>query len=103
VEDNPSAIDRVIQVGITGTVYNASGGSEMSNLSVIELLCSLVAEETGLELQQLLGHIGFVPDRPGHDRHYAINDQCIRQQLNWSPNVEFKTRLRRTIHWYFEN
>jgi dTDP-glucose 4,6-dehydratase len=45
----------------------------------------------------------FVPDRPGHDRRYAIDDAKIRAELGVVPQVPFEEGLRATVCWYIEN
>lgn len=47
--------------------------------------------------------IAFVPDRPGHDLRYAIDDTRIRTELGWSPQESFETGLRKTVDWYINN
>ena len=47
--------------------------------------------------------ITFVPDRPGHDRRYAIDCSLIERELGWSPRLDFATGIRRTVAWYLEN
>jgi dTDP-glucose 4,6-dehydratase len=47
--------------------------------------------------------IEFVPDRPGHDRRYALAIGKIESQLGWKPSESFSTGLRKTIEWYLEN
>jgi dTDP-glucose 4,6-dehydratase len=43
-----------------------------------------------------------VPDRPGHDRRYAVNADRIRA-LGWKPEFSFDEALDETIAWYREN
>jgi dTDP-glucose 4,6-dehydratase len=45
----------------------------------------------------------FVPDRPGHDRRYAIDATKIRRELGWVPARTFETGLRETVRWYLEH
>ena len=47
--------------------------------------------------------VQFVPDRPGHDRRYAIDASKVAQELGWRPTVSFEEGLRRTVQWYLEN
>jgi dTDP-glucose 4,6-dehydratase len=41
-----------------------------------------------------------VPDRPGHDRRYAIDATFIERELGWKPAHTFETGLADTIAWY---
>jgi dTDP-glucose 4,6-dehydratase len=43
-------------------------------------------------------YIQFVPDRPGHDRRYAIDASKIRDELGWVPKVKFEDGIVRTIN-----
>ena len=47
--------------------------------------------------------ITFVEDRPGHDFRYAIDDNLIREELDWSPQFDFETGLKETVQWYMDN
>ena len=47
--------------------------------------------------------IRFVPDRPGHDRRYAIDASKIMNELGWSPEHKFEEALPKTIEWYIQN
>jgi dTDP-glucose 4,6-dehydratase len=45
----------------------------------------------------------FVPDRPGHDRRYAIDASKIDIELGWTPRRSFDEGLRATVGWYLEH
>ena len=49
------------------------------------------------------GLIQRVPDRPGHDRRYAIDAGKIRRDLGWEPQHDFESALALTVRWYLEN
>ena len=45
-----------------------------------------------------------VPDRPGHDRRYAIDASRIRDTLGWQPTRSaWPQALAATIAWYRDN
>jgi dTDP-glucose 4,6-dehydratase len=44
-----------------------------------------------------------VPDRPGHDRRYAIHARKIETELGFVPAECFETGIRRTVGWYLAN
>ena len=46
------------------------------------------------------GLIGFVADRPGHDRRYAIDSSRAEAELGWRQETDFQTGLRTTVDWY---
>ena len=63
-----------------------------------ELTCALL-ESLGKPRSLLR----FVPDRPGHDRRYAIDCCKIEQELGWRSVIPFDQGLRETIAWYKAN
>ena len=103
VEDNCGAILTVLERGTPGSVYNVGAAEEHTNLEIVRAICRLVADEAGLDQDGLLNRLRFVPDRPGHDRRYALKTQMICEELGWSPVVPLETGLRRTIRWYLDN
>ena len=104
VGDHCSAIRTVLKNGRPGETYNIGGNSERSNLDVVHAICSLLDE---LRPSKSIGDrrtlVRFVPDRPGHDRRYAIDASKIARELGWRPTVNFEEGLRRTVGWYLEN
>jgi dTDP-glucose 4,6-dehydratase len=47
--------------------------------------------------------VSHVPDRPGHDRRYAIDADKIRKQLGWKPVYNFESGLAETVAWYVKH
>lgn len=95
VEDHCAAIDRILQQGRLGEVYNIGGHNERTNLQVVKtILCELGKSE---EL------IRYVKDRPGHDMRYAIDPAKIKAELGWEPVTTFEAGIKKTIRWYLDN
>jgi dTDP-glucose 4,6-dehydratase len=104
VGDHCSAIRTVLEKGRPGETYNIGGSSERTNIDVVKAICSLVDElrpHASVAARESL--ITFVPDRPGHDRRYAIDASKIARQLGWQPTVRFEDGLRQTVAWYLEH
>jgi len=101
VIDHCEAIRRIVKRGRVGEIYNIGGECEKSNLVVVEELCALLAKlQPGPDYGSF---IRFVPDRPGHDRRYAMCIDKIRCELEWSPTESFSSGLRKTVEWYLTN
>ena len=104
VADHCSAICAVLERGRPGETYNIGGNSERCNRDVVTTICSLLDElRPDSKIGPRKSLIKFVPDRPGHDRRYAIDATKIHRELGWEPRVRFEEGLRRTVEWYLEN
>lgn len=117
VSDHCEAIELAIQKGRPGEVYNVGGGEELTNLAVVEAICTQVdaAFAKDPSLRQRFPDApaakgrptsdlkSFVTDRPGHDRRYAIDEAKIRNELGYAPAQDFAQGLASTIAWYIAN
>lgn len=100
VTDNCAAILRVLERGQDGAVYNVGAGNNRSNAETVYTLCELVAALTGRSPEAIRGLVEFVPDRPGHDRRYALDATRARDELEWIPEVSLREGLLTTVRWY---
>lgn len=114
VEDHAKGIDMVLHKGRLGEVYNIGGFNEESNINIVKLVISLIAQAMNDEpkYQTLLkcnlsdineNLIEYVADRPGHDMRYAMDPTKIATELGWYPETTFKEGIKKTILWYLDN
>lgn len=95
VEDHCLAIDRILEQGRIGEVYNIGGHNEMKNIDIVRLICRELGKPESL--------ISYVADRRGHDLRYAIDPEKIHRELGWLPETKFAEGIRKTICWYLDN
>ena len=112
VEDHCDAVLLALRNGRVGESYNVGGGGERTNLEVVDRICAALERERPAAVNTALSAHGiasygalktFVPDRPGHDRRYAIDSSKIRRELGWQPRHDFEVGLGRTVRWYLDN
>ena len=95
VADHADGIGAVLDRGTSGAAYNIPGdGVERPNRAVTEAILAALDKPWSL--------VRRVPDRPGHDRRYALDGSCLRG-LGWQPRVTFEEGLALTIAWYAEH
>ena len=95
VLDHVGALDALISKGKYGEIYNITAWNEISNRDIVEKILKIMGKSPEL--------IEFVPDRPGHDKHYSINSSKIKNEINWTPKFNFDDALQETVNWYIEN
>ena len=95
VLDHCRAIERVLDSGVKGQVYNVSAGDEKTNLEVVRDILRIMGKDDGL--------IEFVEDRPGHDVRYSLDSSKIREELEWEPMQSFEKGMEDTVRWYMEH
>ena len=96
VEDHSSAVWAILTRGQVGETYLIGADGQRSNLEVLRM----ILEATGHDPDDF----DHVPDRPGHDRRYAIDSSKLCRELGWRPtHADFSAGLRQTIGWYAAN
>jgi dTDP-glucose 4,6-dehydratase len=103
VEDHARAIDIIYHQGKTGSTYNIGGNNEWKNINLIRLLCNIMDERLNRTPGSSVKLINFVKDRAGHDLRYAIDSSRLKNELGWSPSLNFEEGLTRTVDWYLAN
>jgi dTDP-glucose 4,6-dehydratase len=103
VEDHARALTLVIERGAPGETYNIGARCEQANIDVVKSICGLLDAAAPSPAGAHERLITFVPDRPGHDRRYAIDPTKIERELGWRPIGTFEARLAETVRWYVEN
>lgn len=92
VTDHADGIATVLDRGAAGTAYNVCGdGIERPNRAVTEAILEHLHKPWSL--------VRTVPDRPGHDRRYALDGSRLRS-LGWAPRTSFESGIALTVDWY---
>ena len=91
VEDHCAAIHLLVDNGTAGEVYNIGASAQVANIDLTRRLLAIMGRDES--------YIEHVPDRPGHDRRYAVDSSKIRA-LGWAPQHTLDERLVSTAHWY---
>lgn len=103
VDDHAAALELVLKGGRIGESYSIGGRAERNNLMVVQSICDLLDSRAPLAGSSRRELIRFVPDRPGHDRRYAIDAAKIERELGWQASESFESGLERTIDWFLAN
>jgi dTDP-glucose 4,6-dehydratase len=95
VEENCSAINKVMRSGKAGEIYNIGGNQQFTNLEITNLILELMNKDRSF--------IEFVRDRKGHDERYALNNEKVAKEIGFVPKLQFRLGLEKTIDWYLRN
>jgi dTDP-glucose 4,6-dehydratase len=93
VEDHAAALLAILDRGTVGRTYLVGADGERSNRALLEEILRLMGRPTD--------DYDLVPDRPGHDRRYALDAPVLREELGWRPvHTDLTAGLASTIDWY---
>ncbi|MBZ5638581.1 MAG: dTDP-glucose 4,6-dehydratase [Acidobacteriia bacterium] len=112
VLDHCEGILLALREGRPGGKYNIGGSNERRNVEIVDRICEVLDREVPPTSNAALASRGvttyrslktFVPDRPGHDRRYAIDATLIREELGWKPAHDFESGIEETVRWYLSH
>lgn len=104
VDDHADALATVLEQGRAGETYTIGGNEERTNRDVVETICrTLDRLRPRSDGVSRVSKIAAVPDRPGHDRRYAMDIAKIRDELGWRPRTSFAEGIEKTVAWYLEH
>ena len=93
-EDHCRAIDKIIQKGKIGEIYNIGTSQNRTIIQIAEIILKLLGKDKKV--------MRFTKDRPGNDRRYALNWNKLAG-LGWEPMHIFDKGIRLTVDWYKKN
>jgi dTDP-glucose 4,6-dehydratase len=111
VEDHCQGVLAALTRGRPGERYNLGGECERTNLEIVDAICDALERLRPAAVNPALARRGLasyrqlkrhVPDRPGHDRRYAMDIRKAKAELDWRPRHGFADGIERTVAWYLE-
>jgi dTDP-glucose 4,6-dehydratase len=98
-EDTAQAVLKIIDNGVTNSIFNISGNTELPNYQVIQKILSLYFNKNMDDCWQ---QYVMESQRQGQDVRYAINDSKLKS-LGWAPQADFDDKLKSIVEHYRNN
>lgn len=102
VDDHVRALLAVLDHGAIGESYVIGARSECRNIDLVRTICAAF-DRLLPRTEPYERLISLVPDRPGHDRRYAVDPAKVEQATGWKPQIGFTEGIERTVAWYLKN
>jgi len=94
VSDHARGIQKVLEKGVPGEIYNIGTGYHLSNNDLASEIITLMESDKSAK--------SYTTDRRGHDFRYSVDSTKI-SSLGFKCGIEFKSGLKETIEWYVNN
>lgn len=94
VSDTCSALECIAKYGSAGDIYNVGTGDVWTNIDIVKAILDAMGKPHSL--------IGYVADRKGHDRRYALDCSKIANDIGWEPMMCVREALANVVEWYAE-
>jgi dTDP-glucose 4,6-dehydratase len=95
VNDHCLGVYLALTKGVSGEIYNIGGGTELSNIEITEMILE--------HFSKSIEYIDYVDDRLGHDFRYSVDWRKAKNDLDYSPRINFEDGLKDTVNWYQSN
>jgi dTDP-glucose 4,6-dehydratase len=97
VEDHCRGLLATLQRGQPGESYNFGASEIRTNLDAVRGVFDALGDMAHS------GELVRVPDRPGHDRRYALDPSKVERAFLWRARTSFEDGIRKTVTWYVQN
>ena len=94
VSDHARGIQKVLEDGDPGEIYNIGSGDHLSNNDLATEIISVMGLNETVK--------SYVADRQGHDFRYSVDSRKLKS-LGFEKKVGFNDGLKATIDWYTTN
>ncbi len=112
VDDHCRGLLLAAEEGKPGTEYNLGAGNLIANLAMVHRICGVLeilrpaGKNDALRRRGASSYTALirkVPDRPGHDRRYAVDCRRIESELGWERSMTLDQGLEQTAGWYLKH
>ena len=92
----------VLEKGRIGRSYNIGGENELTNLEIVEIICSILDNLRPRDKGKYRNLITFVTDRPGMMQDMQLTQAGSERELGWSPSETVESGMEKTVKWFLE-
>lgn len=92
IRDVARGVLSVLRSGRPGEVYHFTDANVLSIAELVRRICAAAGRDFDRCVRE-------VPERPGQDARYVLDDEKSRRDLEWAPQVPFDEGLKEVQAW----